>query len=247
MTWNTLHFPLPRRSRFLRRCSHILDNSSREDKLLQQGRRVERLRIARELHDTLPQGFLRASTQLWLVADALPTDALVKPILQRALDLIRKGLEEARAALLGLRSPVLPEGSLEKALSEFRDDFAPSDRAWIRIVVTGQSKSLDPGLREQVFWITREALLNASRHSQATQIEAELEYLRRKLRVCVRDNGVGIDRQVLPARLNTRWGLRGMRERAASIGAKFQLWSKSAAGTEVAISVPLRRPPTKMS
>jgi signal transduction histidine kinase len=250
MNWSILPLPLREhfRERFFQRRSHILNNLnsiSRKRKLPQQERREERLRIARELHDTVLQGFLSASMQLCVVNDSLSADSPAKPALQRALDLMRKCLDEARNALLGLRAPVLPDGSLEKALSEFRDDFAPRDRTSIRIVITGETTSLDPTLLEQIFLIAREALLNALRHSRATEVEAEVEYLRRKLRVVVRDNGIGIDPQLLRARQDSHWGLRGMRERAASIGAKFQLWTKPGAGTEVAISVPLRRPRTR--
>ena len=94
---------------------------------LQQVRHKERLRIARELHDTLLQGFLSASMQLCFVDEWLPPDSPAKPVLRRVVDLIRKGLDEARGTLLGLRSPVLPDGSLEKALRDVRDDFAPGE------------------------------------------------------------------------------------------------------------------------
>ena len=169
----------------------------RESNLRLEERRKERARIARELHDTLLQGFLSASMQLCLADEWLPADSPAKPLLRRGLGLMRKGLDEGRAALLGLRSPIVSDGSLEKALSDVRDDFEPSERARLRIVIIGQTKPLDPGVQEQVYLIAREALLNALRHSKASSVEAEIEYLRRKLRVVVRDNGIGIDPQAL--------------------------------------------------
>ena len=210
--------------------------------LLQQARRKERLRIARELHDTLLQGFLSASMQLCLVDGWIPADSPVKPILFRALDLIRKGLEEGRRALLGLRAPALPDGSLEKALGDIHDDFAPGGRTRLSIVVIGETRSLPPSLQEQIYWIAREALLNALRHSAASRIEAEIEYLPRKLRVVVSDDGTGIDPEALRTARVSHWGLTGMRERAATIGAKFRIWSKRGEGTEVEISLPIHGP-----
>jgi signal transduction histidine kinase len=211
--------------------------------LLQQARYKERLRIARELHDTLLQGFIGASMQLCLVDEWLPADSPAKVILQRALDLMRKGLDEGRGALQGLRSRALPDGSLEKALSDIRDDFAPSGRrSRLRIVILGETRPLAPAVQEQIYWIAREALLNALQHSAASRVEAEIEYLPRKLRVVVRDDGTGIDPEVLRTGRKSHWGLTGMRERAASIGAKVRVWSKRGEGTEVEISLPIHRP-----
>lgn len=195
----------------------------------------------RELHDTLLQGLLGASMQLCSVDDGLPSDSPAKPILRRALDLIRKGLDEARGALLGLRSPALPEGSLEKALADIRDSFSPGSRTRLCFVILGESRPLIPAVQDQVYWIAREALLNALRHSAASRVEAEIECRPRKLRVVVRDDGTGIDPAALSiARMNSHWGLTGMRERAASIGTKVSVWSTRGEGTEVEISMPIR-------
>jgi signal transduction histidine kinase len=207
--------------------------------LLQQARHRERVRIARELHDTLLQGFLSASMQLCLVDEWLAADSPAKPVLRRALDLIRKGLDEGRAALLGLRSPALPDASLEKALGDIHDDFAPGGRTRLCIVILGETISLVPSVQEQIYWIAREALLNALRHSAASRVEAEIEYLPGKLRVVVRDDGTGINPEALRTGRNSHWGLTGMQERAASIGAKVRVWSKRGEGTEVEISLPI--------
>lgn len=210
--------------------------------LLQQARHQERLRIARELHDTFFPGFLSASMQLCLVDDWLPADSPAKPVLRRVLDLIRKGLDEGRGILLGLRSPTSPDGSLEKALGDICDDFAPGGRTRWNIVILGETRPLQPSVQEQIYWIAREALLNAFRHSAASRIEAEIEYRPRKLRVVVRDDGTGIDPEALGTERNSHWGLAGMQERAATIGAEVRVWSKRGEGTEVEILLPIPRP-----
>jgi signal transduction histidine kinase len=219
---------------------HHQGDTNREWNLLQEERHKERIRIARELHDTLLQGFLSASMQLCLADDWLPADSPAKPVLRRALDLMRKGINEGRATLLGLRSPVLQEGSLEKALCDVRNDCASSERARFRIVIVGETKPLESAVEEQIFLIAREALLNALRHSEASSVEVEIEYVQRKLRLVVRDNGKGIDPQALQSGQNAHWGMRGMRERAASIGAEIRVRSNQGEGTEVGISVPIR-------
>ena len=97
---------------------------------------------------------------------------------------------------------------------------------------------MHPVLRDEVYRIGREALVNAFRHSRARQIEAELEYGVTELRIQVRDNGCGIDPEVLRAGRDGHWGLPGMRERAEKIGARLSVWSSATAGTEVELFVP---------
>jgi signal transduction histidine kinase len=210
---------------------------NRELNLRLEERRSERARIARELHDTLFQGFLGASLVLHSAVEEMPADSPSKPSLNRALHLMRRVIDEGRHALKGLRSSGMASSSLEKALSGVRDEFTPNG-ARFRILVMGRPKALKPAIQEQIYLIVREALLNALRHSEATSIEAEVEYQRRRLRAVVRDNGRGIDPQVLRSQQDSHWGLLGMRERAKCIGAQLRIWSRRGAGTEVEISVP---------
>jgi signal transduction histidine kinase len=198
----------------------------------------ERERIARELHDTLFQGFLGASMQLHDAVEQVPADSPGKPSLCRALHLIHRVIDEGRDALRDLRSSAIASMSLEQALSSLRDEFTPCRGVRLQVFVTGQPKPLQPAIQEQIYLIGREALVNALRHSKATSIEAEVEYLPRRLRVVVRDNGCGIDQRVVQAGRDGHWGLMGMRERARSISAQLRIWSSPGAGTEVEISVP---------
>jgi signal transduction histidine kinase len=126
---------------------------------------------------------------------------------------------------------------LEERLCDVGDEFTHGG-AGLRILVMGQPKALKPVIQEQIYMILREALLNALRHSEATSIEAEVEYQRRQLRVVVRDNGRGIDPQALRSEQDSHRGLRGMHERANAIGAQLRIWSRQGAGTEVEITVP---------
>jgi signal transduction histidine kinase len=127
--------------------------------------------------------------------------------------------------------------SLELALSGVREEFTSCRGVRFQIFVKGQPKTLQPEIREQIYLIGREALVNALRHSRATSIEAEVEYLPRRLRLVVRDNGCGID-QAAVRTANGNWGLLAMRDRAGSIRAQLRIWSRPGAGTEVEISVP---------
>jgi signal transduction histidine kinase len=210
---------------------------NREKSLRLHERHKERARIARELHDTLFQGFLGASMQLHNAVEQLPPDSPSKLSLSRALSLIQSVLDEGRLALQGLRSSSGAPETLEQALSNLRDEITPGGSLF-RIFVTGNSRALKPDVQEQLYLMGREALLNALRHSAGSRIEAEIEYLPSRLRVVVRDDGCGIDPEVVRSGRNGHWGLLGMRERAASIGARLRIWSKPGCGTEVEICAP---------
>jgi len=154
-----------------------------------------------------------------------------------ALRVIRRVLEEGRSVLQGFRAPEFAPSSIEQELSGFLKQFS-NGVARCEVSVAGRPKQLKPAIQEQINLIGREALVNALLHSQATCIEVEIEYLPRRLRVVVRDNGRGIDPQVARTGSDAHLGLVGMRERAKRIGAKLTIWSRPGAGTEVEISVP---------
>jgi signal transduction histidine kinase len=213
-----------------------LEWAQREQSVRLEERCKERAQIARELHDTLFQGFLGASLLLHTTVEQMPADSPSKPSLNHALRLMYRVIDEGRAALEGLRSPKVASTSLEQALCALGEEFK-SEGVRYRVFATGRSKALEPAVHEQIYMIGREALINALRHSNATSIESEVEYQPKKVRVTIRDNGSGIDAQVLRSGRTSHWGLLGMRERAADIGAQLKIRSRRGAGTEVEITV----------
>jgi signal transduction histidine kinase len=198
----------------------------------------ERTRIAQELHDTLLQGFLSASMQLHVAADQLPATSPTKAPLTHILELMGKVIEEGRSAVRGLRSSGSSSLNLEQAFSQIREELAIPEGMEFRVVVEGRAKPLHPVLRDEIYRIGREAVVNAFRHSRAKTIEVELEYASKYFRFLVRDNGSGIDPEVIRLGREGHWGLPGMRERAERIGAKLHVWSGASAGTEVILSIP---------
>ena len=203
-------------------------------------RRQERERVARELHDSLLQGLLGVSLQLQAAVGQAPANSPGRAALDHTMVRMQHVIEEARRILLGLRSSAMESMSLEQALSRLRDEFAPGGGVRFRVSVTGQPKSLRPAIKEQIYLIGREALINALRHSEATSIEVEVEYRPRWLRILVRDNGRGIDPEIVRSGRHAHWGLVGMRERAAGIGAELRIRSRPGAGTEVEVWIPDR-------
>ena len=215
-----------------------LHQLTRQMNLRFEERLAERTRIAQELHDTLLQGFLSASMQLHVAVDQLPADSPAKPMLSRVQQLMGQVIEEGRNAVQGLRSPDSNSNDLEQAFSRIPQEFALQEQVCFRVIVEGRPRPLHPIIRDEVYRIGREALVNAFRHSRAKSIEVEVEYVARHLLILVRDDGCGIDPQVLRSGRAGHWGLSGMRERAERIGARLKVRSRAATGTEIELSVP---------
>jgi signal transduction histidine kinase len=201
-------------------------------------RLAERTRIAQELHDTLLQDFLSVSMQLHVAVATIKEDSTAKPVLGRILPLMSRVIEDSRKAVRGLRSPYDNSFNLEEAFSRVREEIGIGAGIDFRVIVEGAERPLHPVLRDDVYRIGREALVNAFRHSHARNIEIELEYASSRLRLMVRDNGRGIDPQVIVAGREGHWGLPGMRERAERIGGQLHIWSSAKGGTEIELSVP---------
>ena len=204
----------------------------------------ERTRIARELHDTLLQGFhgllLRFQTASYLLPDR-PAEAKEK--LDGAIAHAAKAITEGRDAVQGLRASTVERNDLAVAIRTLGDELAIDASAKpppaFRVGVEGQPRDLHPILRDEIYKIAAEALRNAFRHGQAGLVEVEIRYDDDEFRLRVRDDGKGIDSQVLAAQgIEGHYGLRGMPERAAVIGGNLTVWSEVGAGTEVELRLP---------
>ena len=203
---------------------------------------AERTRIARELHDTLLQSFHGLLLRFQTASNLLPDrPAESKEVLASAIDQAAEAITEGRDAVQGLRASATEMNDLAASIRALGDEQAVenSAEAGLRVEVLGTPRALHPIVRDEVFRIAGEALRNAFRHAAAKQIEVELRYDERQLRVRVRDDGKGIDPGVLRAGgQEGHFGLRGMRERAKLAGGKLTVWSGLDAGTEVELSIP---------
>jgi signal transduction histidine kinase len=197
----------------------------------------ERMRVAQELHDTFLQGMLSASMQLHVAVDQLPEDSPAQPALNHVLELMGQVVNEGRNTLQGLSS----SGSaheLEQAFSRIPDELNLRGQIGFRVIVAGPALPARSAIRNDLYSIGREALVNAFRHSRASDIEMELEYAVNQMRLVVRDNGCGIDPEILDSVRNGHRGLSQMRERAQKIGARLKVLTSGACGTEVELSIP---------
>ena len=203
-----------------------------------QERLDERARVAQALHDTLFQGFVSSSMQLYAVADEI-ADQGARSKLTRVLRRMHRIIEEGRESVSGLRIP--DDGdSLESALARDAEHFKGERQIDVRLAVKGHPRPLDPLARDAVYQISREALANTFRHARAKHVEVDVEYSRGELTVRVRDDGRGIAPPIVDEGRPGHFGLPGMRERAEQMGAVLRLWSREGAGTEVEIHVPAK-------
>jgi signal transduction histidine kinase/ligand-binding sensor domain-containing protein len=205
----------------------------------------ERTRIARELHDSLLQGFQGLMFRLQAVRDMLPGRAPAEAIeaMDIALERGDQALAEGRDSISDLRQSLVSGSDIARALTALGEELAAQSENGaapsVRVLVEGKQRDLDPPLRDEIYRIAREALRNAFRHAEAQKIEAEITYGVSEFLLRVRDDGSGID----PALGNQgaragHWGLPGMRERAMSFGGRLEVWSEHGAGTEIQLTIP---------
>jgi signal transduction histidine kinase len=205
---------------------------------------AERTRIARDLHDTLLQSFQGLLLRFHTVSELLPKrPADAKEILESAIDQTAQAITEGRNAVQGLRASTVESNDLAVAIKTLGEELAAeasSDTSvGLHVEVEGTPRTLHPIVRDEIYRIAGEALRNAFRHAVAKQIEVELRYDERQLRLRVRDDGKGIDPTFLTAEGRAgHFGLHGMRERAKLMGGKLAVWTAPDSGTEIELSIP---------
>jgi signal transduction histidine kinase len=204
----------------------------------------ERTRIARDLHDTLLQSFQGVLLKFHAVTYMLPDrPADAGKMLEGIIEQARAAIAEGRDAVQGLRSSSVVSSDLAWAISTFGEGLAAdhpnANSPHFRAHVEGRPRDLAPVLQDEVYRIAGEALRNAFRHARAKRIEVDIHYDRRQLRLRVRDDGKGIDTEVIDEGGRAgHHGLPGMQERAKLVGGKLAIWSELDSGTEVELTIP---------
>ena len=213
-----------------------LHQVAREFNMRMEERVGERTRLARDLHDTLLQGFQGLMLRLQALDDLLPKGE-AKDELEQTLDRADQVVTESRKAVHDLRLSATVTNDLARAVRALGDELSGDDSATFGFLMEGHARELHPIVRDEVYRITREALRNAFSHAQAHHIEAEIIYAENLFRLRIRDDGEGIAPAILEDGRPGHYGLPGMRERAAEIGAKLDIWSGVGTGTEIDLSL----------
>jgi signal transduction histidine kinase len=152
---------------------------------------------------------------------------------------LRQLTDESRHTVRGLRLRYSEEENLERALTQISKDLATPNKVKYQVVVEGTPRSLLPLVRDEIYRIGGEALANAFRHAHASTVETVLEYGRTHFRLLVRDDGKGIDPEVLKGGREGHFGLVGI---CVSVqrksGHKLKVRTAAGAGTEIDLIVP---------
>jgi signal transduction histidine kinase len=208
-----------------------------------EARFAERNRIARDLHDTLLQSFQGLILRFQAVQnifDEKPEKA--KRSLEIAIEDAARAVTEGREAVQQLRTGDAST-SLVNMLTALGNELSvhagglkvPS----YRVLLEGEPRLLRPRLQDDLYRICREAVTNAFRHAQANQIELDIQYDPKGLRLRIRDDGMGMDSNIVSQGGRAgHWGLPGMRERAGAMNGRLEIWSDANRGTEIELTIP---------
>ena len=208
-----------------------------------QSRMAERLgereRIARELHDTLLQGFHGLLLRFQVVNQLIPKNEKAHEIMEDAMNRADELMSESRERIRNLRRETGAVAALPEALSAIGEERRTDVSIGFRLLVEGAPREMDPMVRDEMYLIGREAMVNAFTHSRGSMIEVEVNYDQSGVRLRVRDDGKGIPPEIIRSGgVSGHWGLSGMKERALKIGGQFKIWNRTGAGTEVELKVP---------
>lgn len=221
-----------------------IDNARLYDEIRQMAVMEERNRMAREIHDTLAQGFSGIILQLEAAEQAMVSDL---PALQRHLNqarnLARKSLAEARRSVWNLRPQALEQRPLADAIKQEVDRFSQSTGVSVNFNILGDRRDLSPELEAGILRIFQESMTNVRKHAKATAVEVNLTFGESAAELDVRDNGIGFKPKISGdgdkgVKKRDTFGLISMRERARGLGGTFEVQSQRGKGTLVKIVIP---------
>ncbi|TCK71584.1 sensor histidine kinase [Acidipila rosea] len=201
---------------------------------------AERNRIAREIHDTLAQGFVAVSVQLEIVSRVLASSTeTAKAHLDEARSLVRHCLDEARSSIWDLRSQNASQEDLVARLKRVAAHVIGTAPVEMRVKVEGSYRPLPPQVERELVRIAQEAMTNAIRHGHPGRIDLLLRFETARFEMKVHDDGRGFSGGALSAGPDGHFGVTGMKERAREIGGELSIVSEPGHGTEVVVSLPI--------
>jgi signal transduction histidine kinase len=201
----------------------------------------ERMRVGRELHDTLEQGLTGIALQLEAVSATLKTSPeIAQQSLDVARQMLRYSIEETRRSVMDLRSQALESRDLAGALTDLARQMTVGTPVMANVRLEGSPQRLDASLEHHLLRIGLEALTNALKHSGARHIEIVLRFQPDATGLVVTDDGCGLGHgaQDMPG---CHFGLQGIRERVDKIGAVLHIDTATGTGTRLSVTVPAER------
>lgn len=201
----------------------------------------ERNRMAREIHDTLAQGFTGIILQLEATEQALgDTNEDVQKHLNQARSLARKSLQEARRSVWNLSPQALEQLRIDEAIKHEVARFKQDHDIDASFMIYGEKRDIPPEMGTALFRICQESLNNIAKHAHAKNVEVTLNFDTTDVELVIKDNGIGFDLDPDgKAGKGGGYGLISMRERAIGQNGKFEVQSEKGEGTLIRVSLPL--------
>jgi signal transduction histidine kinase len=214
------------------------ENAGLQAQLIAQAREAgvldERQRLAGEIHDTLAQGLIGIVTQLEAAEQAGGNPSAWQHHLDQARALARENLTEARRSVRALRPEQLDNATLTQALDELAHTWTQTSAIPVQTETTGTRRALPEAADAALFRVAQEALTNVAKHARASKVWLTLTYLEDIVLLDVRDDGIGWSPHSHPS----GYGLAGMRQRLARIGATLEIETTPGEGTALSAAVP---------
>lgn len=205
---------------------------------------AERNRLARDLHDTLAQGFTGVIAQLEAAKEAISGSnvRVVTQHIESAEELARSSLGEARRFVRAMRSRSLTRGTLITALEQLLATMARGTSLAAQLIVEGEHRELPAALEQGLLCIATESITNSIKHAHARSFVVTLTYERDRVRLLIADDGVGFETGAPHDGL----GLIGMRERAVELGGQLAITSNPGGGTQVSMELHAAAMPSRV-
>jgi PAS domain S-box-containing protein len=200
----------------------------------------ERTRFAREIHDTLLQGFTGVALQLAAVAQRVagPPETITE--FQELIGLAQRTLVDARRAVWDLRASAPVEAEFPATLRNAAEDALRGSDIELTFAVTGMAQGLDHATEVALVRVLQEAIANTIKHADARTVRVELRYQRRGVRLTVADDGCGFPLASDARSYGGHWGLLGMKERAGQLYGTLEIESTVGHGTSIVLRLPYR-------
>jgi signal transduction histidine kinase len=193
----------------------------------------ERTRFAREIHDTLAQGFTGIMMQLNAAEQRLEPESEARPHVEKARELARESLDQARRSVSALRMGVLANSTLLEAIEQIGRELVVDSKIKFETKLEGAPYPLSEPREANLLRIAQEALTNAVRHSGADRIQVRLAYQPGSMALEIEDNGRGVSDLAREG-----FGVSGMRDRARQMGGLIDIRTQVNGGTRVFVMVP---------
>ncbi len=197
----------------------------------------ERIRMSREIHDTLLQSLIGTALQLEILSTSEAASDETRNTLTRVRRELEDDIRETRQSIWNLRSPRLDRSDLASLVREAGSRITSGVPARLNVTVSGAARRLKPDVEQQLLRIAEQAIVNAVRHASASEVDVGLEFTAGSVRLSVSDNGRGFDPSQTVPDSNLHYGLASMKGRAEEMGARFALRSELGRGTTVETTV----------